>query len=299
MWWYFDLVIFFYLITVGAFFIETAMQWKSFTHRRLVGAITVVLAVSWLVIFYGSFVEPRLLVVRETTIALADQPTETLKVAVVSDLHLGPYKGEEWARRVTAAVNAQQPDLILLAGDFIFNDASQANKLEPLKDLKAPLGVYAVTGNHEYEFNAAPFVVSALERLGVTVLENERTTIDVHGRAIVLAGVSDLWNDGNPYRTLAGVEPEETVILLVHNPDVILSPNVGLADLIISGHTHGGQIRLPWVGPVPQIPNALGRAFDRGYFPQQHLFITSGVSEMGPRARLFNPPEIAVLNLSI
>ena len=90
------------------------------------------------------------------------------------------------------------------------------------------------------------------------------------------------------------------IILIAHNPDAILYSNADRADLVIAGHTHGGQIRLPWIGSIARIPTILGNDYDKGLFEygDQQLFITSGVSETGPRARLFNPPVISVLTIS-
>ena len=301
MWVVFELIIYFFLIVVGAFLMEVATKWKTFSNRRLIGAAALVLGIGWVTIFYGSFIEPRLLVVRQTEIALSAHPTETITVAVVSDLHLGPYKQADWAERVVETVMREHPDLILLAGDYIALDPSEAAMLAPLKALDAPLGVFAVTGNHDYEDGGSRVIIDALEQADVVVLENERTTIRVGDRTLTLVGVSDVWNDGNAYRAMAGVAPEDTVVLLVHNPDVVLSPNADLADLVVAGHTHGGQIRLPFLGPVPEIPDALGRAYDRGLFGYgaQQLFITSGVGETGPRARLFNPPVVDLLQLAL
>ena len=271
---------------------EVFLHWRRNRRKRL-GVIGVLFALSWAVIFYGSFIEPRFLVVQETPVVLAEEGRE-LRIAVASDFHVGVYKREDWVARVVKTIQAEAPDLILLPGDFVVGEAPEIRYLEPLKDLSAPLGVFAVIGNHDYKEKKELGVKQALQDLGVTILDNERIALTKDGRDFVLAGVSDIWNDGDTYRTLAGLEPEETVILVAHNPDAVFSPNSSLADLIIAAHTHGGQIRLPWIGPIPQIPDALGQAFDRGFFPAEgdrpNLFITSGVSETGPRARLFVPP---------
>jgi uncharacterized protein len=253
------------------------------------------------VIFYGSFIEVKTLVVTEETIVLSENPTEVLIVGVVADFHLGPYKGKRWAQTVVDELMRYEPDLILLPGDFIFHQADEADLLEPLAGFSAPYGVYAVTGNHDYTDGASPYVIDTLERLGITVLENERIRITVGEKELVLAGVSDLWFEGSTHRAMTGIADEEISILLSHNPDAVLYSNADLADLVIAGHTHGGQIRLPWFGSIAHIPTELGNTYDKGlfFYKDQQLFITSGVGETGPRARLFNPPEVNLLVISL
>lgn len=299
MWWVFELVIFFYLIAVGAFFIEIGTSWNTFKRKTFVAAVAVILGCGWLAIFYGSFIEVKTLVVAEETVEIGEAPNQELRAAVVADFHVGPYKKTRWVQMVVDEVMQLEPDIIFMPGDFIFSKGEQADYLEPLADLSAPHGVFAVTGNHDYLDEASQFVIDTLMRHGITVLENERVYLEIGGEEILLAGVSDLWYEGNTHRTLSGVEDEQTVILLSHNPDAILYSNADRADLIISGHTHGGQIRLPWIGALAQVPTDLGNDFDKGLFTykDQQLFITAGVGETGPRARLFNPPEISLLTI--
>jgi uncharacterized protein len=300
MWWVFELIIFFYLIVVGAFMIEIGTQWKRFNKKTGVLVIAGILAVGWVAIFYGSFIEPRTLTVDEQHIQIADDPTDEIRVVVMGDIHTGPYRTERWAAEVTEKIMQQNPEMIVLPGDFIFSDPRQAEMLEPLSRLYAPLGVYAVTGNHDYEADGIVQVIDALEGFGIEVLENEVERIQVGDRELVLAGVSDLWYEGDVHSTLADVSDEESVILLSHNPDAVLFSHSDRADLVVSGHTHGGQIRLPWIGSLAPLPTMLGNEYDKGLFDYKdgQLFITAGVGETGPRARLFNPPEINVLTIS-
>lgn len=297
--WLYDITLFFFLISVGLFLLEQlafAHKKNKRVHRLFFMSA---LAISWMVIFYGSVIEPRALVVTKQTVTLAESPSQTLSIALLSDFHVGPYKGKEWVRHVVKKTNEQAPDFVLIAGDFVFYDPDDVEKLEPLANLKARFGVYAVTGNHDYSGHAPAYVIQTLERLGVVVLENEFLSFDVEGKPFMIVGISDIWFDGDPIASLYDVSMDETVILLTHNPDVLLLPLVDRADLVLAGHTHGGQIRLPWIGPVARVPTELGNALDKGFFHynNQEVFITSGVSETGPRVRLFNPPEIALLSI--
>lgn len=296
----FDFIIFFFLGSIGVYLIHGLRFWKRFRQRHVSLALFFFFALSWAVVFYGSFIEPRLLIVKQETVTLHEQPTQTLRAVVFSDLHAGPFKKIDWIQRVVSRVMALQPDIVFIAGDFIVNSAADVDSLSPLKQLSAPYGVYAVTGNHDYQAQASQEVIHTLEQAGIEVLENEVVNLEVNGQILRLAGVSDLWFEGDLARTVSGVREDDAVVLLVHNPDVMLDSASRKADLVLAAHTHGGQIRLPWIGSVPSLPTQLGRAYDKGWFTfdSTQLFITSGVGESGTRARLFIPPEIVVLNLS-
>lgn len=292
MWVVFDAAIFGFLISTGVWMIHSGRSWR-----------TLVIGIAWCVIFYGSFIEPRLLVVREEVVDLAGVAEETkeISVAVVADFHTGVYKRTAWVERVVDVINAQEPDVVLIPGDFILNKREDVRWLTPLEQLSAPFGVYAVLGNHDFHDGAHRDVRSVLATAGVIVLDNESVVIDVGETTFALVGVRDWWNDPDLDMALDGIESEDTVVMLEHNPDVLLDERSRLADLVLSGHTHGGQIRLPFLGPVPPVPTELGNAFDQGWFEfdDTKLFITSGVGESGPRARLFNPPEIVMMSVQL
>lgn len=295
----FDNIIYFFLGAVAAYLVHGLHFWKQTRGNKWRLGIFVLLVVSWLTVFYGSFIEPRMIIVRSEQIQLNEQSTQTLRAVVLSDLHMGPFKKQEWAQKVVDQVQALKPDIIFLLGDFVVTSAGEIKYLQPLDGLFAPYGVYAVTGNHDHETEAAPEVIAALEEAGIQVIENEVLDIEVNGSVLRLAGVSDIWFEGDVEKTMQDVSPEQSVILLAHNPDVVLSKVAHRADAVFAGHTHGGQIRLPFIGSVPSIPTKLGRTYDEGWFTYEglKLFITSGVAESGTRARLFNPPEIVQMEI--
>lgn len=294
----FDAVTIFYLVSVGILLLHQGMVHRASLRLWRQRILFVLLALSWLVVFYGSFMEPKILHVNTQAISLSSSPAQELRVALIGDIHAGPYRDEDWVRTVVEKTMARQPDLILLVGDFIYDDPSQVSALDSLGDLSAPLGVYAVLGNHDYEGGQPEIVIQTLEALQIDVLENEHVFLGTTG--ITLAGISDLWFAEDLSKALEGIQSEDMVILLSHNPDVVLQMESHLADLVLSGHTHGGQICLPWIGSVPPIPDELGRAYARGFFFYEGLplFITGGVGETGPRARLWDPPEINLLTIS-
>ena len=304
MWWGYEAIIYFSLFFGGIIFLEIIFHLpkKRAGQKKKIflSLVAFFLALGWLAVFYGSFIEPRLLFVRHETIVLSDNPIRELKVAVLSDLHVGHYKKTSWAQAVTQTINEQKPDLIFLLGDFVFDRATDADMLASLLALQAPLGVYAVSGNHDFDSGALENIKALFKTADIRFLDNTSAELPLAPPTLTLVGVADLWFGGDPSFAMAKVNVKKgPVIFLAHNPDVVLDPTVKPADLVIAGHTHGGQIRLPWLGSLAEIPDRLGQQYDRGLFDYhgQKLFITSGAGETGPRARLFVPPEIVILKL--
>lgn len=307
----YDSIIYGFLLIDGVFLVLAILWIRKCGLRWLRGVFATALLFAWLVIFYGSFIEPQLIIVREQTVRLAENPTETLRAVLISDFHLGPYKKVEFVERVVSKINEQRPDIIFIAGDFVYNDVSQIQYVDPLKNLKATLGVFAVLGNHDYGEggpgmilekgdNRVKAVREKLETLGVRVLVNDFYHIKKGEKNLILFGVDDVWSGRAEILEAGGAF--DAKLVLSHNPDIIHKAVRHGVDLVLAGHTHGGQIRLPGIGPVPDIPDELGRPYDRGLFQFEkgtQLFITSGLGEMGPRARLLVPPEIVMLEIKL
>ncbi len=255
---------------------------------------------------YAFGIEPNRLVVRETTIKLPNWPVSLrgLRIATFSDLHAGaPFMSQDKIRRIVATTNATNPDIILLAGDFVIQDVMGGTFMEPeilageLKNLRARLGVYATLGNHDWWYNA-PRVMQALETAGVQVLENKAVKVGENDTSFWVAGLADLW-EGKPDipNTLKQVTDEEPVIAFTHNPD--LFPHLpSRVALLIAGHTHGGQVFLPLAGR-PVVPSQYGQRYAQGHIIENgnHLFVTSGIGTSILPLRFRVPPEISVLKI--
>lgn len=295
----FEAVIWVFLVVVGAALIDIVTKFgRKILKQWLLLLVVIVLFFSWSVIFYGSFIEPRLLVVNQEKIEV-EGIDQSIKVALLSDLHVGPYKGGGWVEEVVEKTNKQKPDLVLLLGDYVFGYLGEAEDLNALAELSAPLGVFAVLGNHDFEAELPDEIKNKLQALGITVLIDSSAEIKISDeKFFCLAGVNDLWNGGVVSETVNSC-PDETVILMSHNPDAVFNIESSKVALIVSGHAHGGQIRLPFVGSVSSVPTVLSKEYSKGLFDFSgtKLFVTSGLGETGPRARLFNPPEIVILEL--
>lgn len=263
-----------------------------------------------LLTFWGAVIEPNVLVVRHRYFPL---PLSTpLRIVIASDFHIGIYRKKSFTRKIVRKINTLHADIILLPGDFMDDEVAPMSDLEPLKDLQARYGVFAVTGNHDagaymkhlthepyFLQDRTPQLQKLLTSYGITFLRNTSRTITINDEKLVIAGTDDAFmKTCDPQKALQDIPTDVPVILLSHTPDVILNPASHRAHLIVSGHTHGGQIRLPFIGALFPIPDKIGSRFDRGFFRVTKtcsLLITEGIGVTGVRARLFCPPEILLV----
>jgi uncharacterized protein len=258
---------------------------------------------------YARFVEPWWIDYSHTRIGVNALPPafEGLRIAHLSDLHCNPVSPEEIAGWVDKT-NHLGADLIALTGDYV-TGKSLANVNEVvarLKHLRAPLGVVACLGNHDYGApypNAADghrefgyYVRSALERAGIEVLVNGYTTRRRNGDTLTLAGAGDLWTEDFD-REFTGDAPGRPLVVLAHNPDTLYSLHHHNFDLMLSGHTHGGQIKFPFLGP-PRLP-IRHRHLAEGHFTYERsqIYVSRGLGYLTPirfRAR----PELGIVELT-
>ena len=207
---------------------------------------------------------------------------------------MGLYKGPSFLERLIVKLNTLEVDVVLIAGDL----TSELHR--PLDELFAPFAnlrhnAYAVRGNHDSEMPGPPIereLREALNRHGVTLLENE--TVKVGGFLLVALG--DRWAGNDRVEMLTTLREADNVIVLTHNPDTARRFPPGKADVTLAGHTHGGQIRIPWLYRMV-IPT--DGPFDRGWhdLPNTRVFVTTGVGETGLPLRLMVPPVVDVIVL--
>jgi hypothetical protein len=257
-------------------------------------ALAVAAALSVIALVLGA----RPPVVREQEVRLSGLPAvqDGTVVVLVSDLHLGTLLGETWLRARIAEVDALKPDLVVACGDILEGDGPQEMNLLPvLKQLTAPLGVFAVTGNHEF-YAGLEKSVRFLEDAGFRVLRDGAAEVRP---GLVLAGVDDLTarrqmaKDGDPVgRALEGRPPGAT-IFLSHTPWQAEKAAAAGAGLMLSGHTHAGQI-WPFGWLVRLNYRLLEGRYDVGGMP---VIVCRGTGTWGPRMRLWRPSEIVRITL--
>lgn len=264
---------------------------------RVATAVVVIAAVA--TVGYGVVEAARPKVVR-VRVPLTRLPSEFegLRIALISDLHVGPARGRSFTQRVVDLVNEQSPDLIVIAGDLIDGTVKLvADDLGPLAELSARLGVFGVSGNHEFYADDGGRWLDVWDRLGIRTLRNERTSIKRAGAAIDIVGIHD-YSSPDPYEpdlpaALAGRDPSTFALLLAHEPrQAHEASDLGI-DLQLSGHTHGGQIwPIRYLVPLQQ-PSVSG--LDR--VGNTVLYTTRGAGAWGPPVRVGAPPEITIITL--
>jgi uncharacterized protein len=222
-------------------------------------------------------------------------------VAVLADFHHGPFVSIEFVREAVPLANSLAPDLVALVGDFAHKGTHAAEQLPPcldvLQDLRAPLGVFAVPGNHDMKGRVYHECVAATT---LSDLTNRSVRLSVGGDHLWLAGVDDLWW-GKPDQdaALKGIPDGSAVVLLSHNPDFAEERPDTRVGLVLSGHTHGGQVRLPFVESA-WVPSKYGAKYARGLAagPASPVFTSAGLGTAGAPVRMNCPPEINLLTLT-
>jgi predicted MPP superfamily phosphohydrolase len=254
---------------------------------------------------YAFLIEPARLVVQRKELELPSwpEPLAGLRVALLSDLHVGsPHWGAERARELVRQVNAEQPELVLLAGDYMIHDVKFGTRVPEhvvasvLGELRAPLGVVAVLGNHDGWHG--PVLRPLLEARGIHVLDDEIFVFQRRGASLCVLGLAD-----DEVRTrsaseeLALAPPGMPLLVLVHEPDIFHDLDAR-ASLTLAGHTHGGQVRLPFFGP-PHVGSRYGARYAAGHIVEdgRQLFVTTGIGTSIWPIRFGVPPEYVILTL--
>lgn len=271
--------------------------------RRLRLAV-MALAAALLLAAWAVLIEPRWVARRDIPVTVANwQGPPGLKVAVASDWHVTRrwlrVMTVERTRELVSRINEAQPDVVLLPGDFISDrDWPQAHDeiAALLGGLKAPLGVYAVLGNHDWWHDGAQ-VAAALRRHGITVLEND--AMPLPGTRLWVAGIGDdFTGHSHPRQALARVPAGSQALVLMHDP-ASLRDMPPVQGLVVAGHTHGGQVALPLVGALV-VPGAAPREWAYGWVDHQGqpAYVTSGLGVSILPVRFHARPEWVMFTLS-
>jgi predicted MPP superfamily phosphohydrolase len=254
--------------------------------------------------YYAFCVEPASLRLVRHDVTLDHAPDlRGLRIAVISDLHAGaPFIDEAKIARVVAMTNAARPDLILLTGDLnahIYGSRGMPidQVIANLKPLSAPLGVYAVIGNHD-RWEGAGRVMDLLKHANMPALENEHRLLRTPRGAFYLVGIGDAEKRADdPELALSGVPAGADALCFTHSPDSF--PRLPKACVLtIAGHTHGGQVNLPLLGPMVVL-SRYGQRYAAGLVREdgKTLFVSTGIGTSILPVRLGVPPEIVLLHI--
>jgi len=251
----------------------------------------------------GFIIEPGSLSITRREMQGRDLPPglRGLKIGLLSDFHFSPGWDENLLEKVVMAVRREKLDVLAITGDYMCNNPKVvAPMLEILKDVDAAQGVFAVMGNHDGWAGDRATVRREFEKAGIGFLINQHSILQVRGQALAVAGTDFVWL-GKPdlVRTFRGISAKTPILALVHEPDyfdtvVAYRPVM----LQLSGHTHGGQCRVPLIGFAPRRVK-MGKKYLYGEYEiaDSKLFVTRGVGSTGLRVRFACPPELAVLTM--
>jgi predicted MPP superfamily phosphohydrolase len=252
--------------------------------------------------------EPHHPVARSITIDLPRLPEQFdgFRLAQLSDIHYGPYIGKADLESALSLIEPFHPDLLVLTGDFVSHPFGQshgpagARNAEPCSEALVQLKscpLVAILGNHDH-WNGAQIVSGALRAHGIKLLRNASFPIERENRRLWVAGVDDVLNSvADLDRALAGIPQSESTILLAHEPDFADEAARYPVDLQLSGHSHGGQVRIPGIGPL--ILPRLARKYPTGLNRVGNLqvYTNCGLGVITPPVRLFCPPEVTLITL--
>ncbi len=256
---------------------------------------------------YGTQVEPAWVDVEHVTLSLPrlHPAFDGFRFAQISDIHMGGWMNREHFAHVVDLVNATKPELLLITGDFIEDSIRYAQALEAVQDVETVLSsissipVMVILGNHDYRSGMAPYLLSMFARLHFIELINSVHTIARGDGQLHFAGVDDILKGSPDLSTVILALPKDgAAILLSHEPDFAdTSSTTGRFDLQISGHSHGGQVALPFFGPIV-LPNKGKKYFNGLYHVGNMLQYTNrGVGMTSPYVRFNCRPEITVFTL--
>ncbi|MBN1313499.1 MAG: metallophosphoesterase family protein [Anaerolineae bacterium] len=235
------------------------------------------------------------LVIAHYTIEVNSWPGDHLRIAHLSDFHMGYNLPAGYYDLVVESANDAEPDLVFLTGDFVAARKHTSMLPGPLGRLRSRHGIYAVLGNHDY-WAGADDIASAISGSGITLLRDAYQRMQIKGPANVLIGGCEIpWSD--PLWQSPPIQPGELALALSHTPDNIYRLNNEGWHVVFAGHYHGGQVRIPYLGPLV-VPSIYGRRFDRGHFIVRgtHLLVSAGVGTAST-ARIYCPPDIFIVDI--
>lgn len=253
----------------------------------------IILILVLLLLFYMVFVEPNILVIKKMTIK-SDEAPKT-RIVFVSDFHLSKFAGKR-LKRIVNKVNEQNADIIISGGDYVINHNTKISMdmdyaASIISKMKSKYGIYSVLGNHDY-YEDSKYIKNNLEKYGIKILENSNYKLDINGKPLYIAGISDMQT------TMIDLDKalkntEKPIVLVSHSPDITPFAK-NRVNLILSGHTHGGQIRIPLYGAVI-VPSKYGKRYESGFL-ENIVYVTKGLGTSIIKMRFNCLPEIVVID---
>ncbi|MGN2369214.1 metallophosphoesterase [Clostridium cagae] len=275
--------------------------------KRIFITIILIPAICFGIFAYSIYVEPNLLSVKNIEINNSSniKNEDTIKIAQISDIHLGEYYTIDKLEKLVNKVNSQNADIIVFTGD-LFDNVSKfedTSKVAPiLKKLNAKIGKYAIYGNHDYGGGAKNIYKNVMEDSGFKILVNDQANVKLDsGKTISILGLDDALL-GNPdvEKAVRNIKESNYNLLLLHEPDLsdkFVSYNI---DLILAGHSHGGQVKIPFLGEIVTPPLAekyKDRLYNLNTQRNTQLYVNSGIGNTKMPFRFMNVPEVSIFEI--
>lgn len=270
--------------------------------KFLMTIVLILGTLSGMIYIYARYIEPRLLIVNQVKLQSAEVKGH-LKIAFFGDTHVGEFTDAGQLKRIVEKINDQNPDLVIFTGDLIdANGQFSANSEEvalTLQQIQAPYGKYCVIGNHEYALAKKYDYETLMKAAGFQVLIND--WLDISEINVRLLGLDDAYL-GKPDKMLSENAREGSYnILMTHEPDIVDQMNLDEMQLVLAGHTHGGQISIPLI--TNKILPSGGRKYIKGIYylgsaRETVLFVTKGTGMTKLPLRFMNVPEIVTIDIS-
>ncbi len=268
--------------------------------------IKIIFILAFLILFYAYFIEPNLLITKNVTvIKSADLDVPNYKIAFFSDTHFGKFYDEKNMERIVDIINENEVDLVIFGGDFFDEYSRDKDDLdveylgEQLSRIESTYGKYAVSGNHDFGGRAYRVFYDLFSNNGFNVLNNENVFIDELNTRII--GFDDYFY-GNTNFDYFSIKSTDFNILVSHEPDIIDYINMQNSGIMLSGHTHGGQIYIPFLYNIA-LPN-MGKIYVQGVYDNVSinenvsLFVSKGIGTTILPLRFLNVPEVCIIELT-
>jgi predicted MPP superfamily phosphohydrolase len=271
---------------------------RAFLRTAFWGASAYVVAGTSYGIFHRSQFE---LVEKQLHLENLPAALNGLTIGLISDIHSGPYMSKDEIDGYVRTLNSLRPDVVFVPGDFVTMFQKEIYPVvESLSELKARYGVYGCLGNHEFYSKAPDDITKRLEDAGVKMLRNENATLNLKGHRLALIGIDDLGHGDNFQAAVEAVPPDALKILMTHKPYFFPKAAAAGMDLVLAGHTHGGQVVFVRVGDFALAPASIASRYVAGLYEigDSLMYVSRGVGTIGVPLRINCPPEVTLFTLT-